>query len=62
MKGRSNKMKSTANGKKEDGTFRSKKIKHDPNAESARAVFGKDGSRDDKYMKESSPKRQDFEP
>ena len=35
-----NKMKSTSNGKKEDGKFRSKKIKHDPQAESARAVFG----------------------
>ncbi len=34
------KQKSTKNGKKEDGTFRSKKIKHDPQAESARAVFG----------------------
>lgn len=26
--------------KKADGTFHSKHIKHDPNAESARAVFG----------------------
>ncbi|MBP1736968.1 MAG: hypothetical protein H6Q60_849 [Oscillospiraceae bacterium] len=26
-------------GKKQDGTFHSKQIKHDPNAESARAVF-----------------------
>ena len=33
-------MKSTKNHKKEDGTFHSKKIKHDPQAESARAVFG----------------------
>ena len=32
--------KSTKNGKKEDGTFHSKKIKHDPQAESARAVSG----------------------
>ena len=38
--GKSNRMKSTRNGKKEDGTFRSKKVKHDPQAESARAVFG----------------------
>jgi hypothetical protein len=38
--GKSNKMKSTNNKKKEDGTFRSKKVKHDPQAESARAVFG----------------------
>lgn len=35
-----NKMKSTKNKKKEDGKFRSKHIKHDPNAESARAVYG----------------------
>lgn len=35
-----NKRKSTRNHKKEDGTFHSKKIKHDPQAESARAVFG----------------------
>lgn len=33
-------MKSTKNKKKEDGKFRSKHIKHDPQAESARAVFG----------------------
>ena len=38
--GNDNKMKSTANNKKKDGTFRSKHIKHNPNAESARAVFG----------------------
>ncbi len=38
--GKSNRMKSTHNRKKEDGTFRSKKVKHDPRAESARAVFG----------------------
>ena len=35
-----NKMRSTKNQKKEDGTFHSKHIKHDPQAESARAVFG----------------------
>jgi hypothetical protein len=35
-----NKMKSTRNNKKEDGKFHSKHIKHDPQAESARAVFG----------------------
>jgi hypothetical protein len=34
------KMKSTKNHKKEDGTFHAKHIKHDPQAESARAVFG----------------------
>lgn len=38
--GNDNKMKSTANHKKEDGKFHSKHIKHNPNAESARAVFG----------------------
>lgn len=35
-----NKMKSTKNRKKEDGKFHSKHIKHDSQAESARAVFG----------------------
>lgn len=35
-----NKMKSTKNHKKEDRTFHSKNIKHDPQAESARTVFG----------------------
>ena len=39
--GQDSKKKSTKNGKKADGTFRSKNIKHDPSAESARAVFGK---------------------
>ena len=29
-----------SNNKKEDGKFHSKHIKHDPQAESARAVFG----------------------
>jgi hypothetical protein len=38
-----NRPKSTANRKKEDGKFHAKKIKHDPNAESARSVFGLDG-------------------
>jgi len=38
--GSDNKMKSTKNKKKEDGTFHAKHIKHDPSAESARAVFG----------------------
>ncbi|MGE4353857.1 MAG: CPC_1213 family protein [Oscillospiraceae bacterium] len=33
-------MKSTSNHKKNDGKFRSKHIKHDPSAESARAVYG----------------------
>lgn len=35
-----NKMRSTKHNNKEDGKFGSKKIKHDPQAESARAVFG----------------------
>ena len=35
-----NNKRSTRNNKKADGKFRSKKIKHDPQAESARAVFG----------------------
>lgn len=34
-------MKSTKNGKKEDGKFHSKHVNHSPQAESARAVFGK---------------------
>ncbi len=38
--GKENKKRSTSNGKKEDGKFRSRNIKHDPQAESARAVFG----------------------
>lgn len=36
----SNAKRSTRNRKKTDGKFHSKKIKHDPQAESARAVFG----------------------
>ncbi|MDF2880724.1 MAG: hypothetical protein K0R54_1281 [Clostridiaceae bacterium] len=35
-----NKLKNTQNNKKEDGRFKKKNIKHDPSAESARAVFG----------------------
>ncbi|MDD4346792.1 MAG: CPC_1213 family protein [Desulfitobacteriaceae bacterium] len=35
-----NEKKSTKNKKNEDGKFHSKKVKHNPNAESARAVFG----------------------
>ena len=42
-----NKKKSTANRKAEDGKFRSKNIKHDPWAESARAVFGLRGDAGD---------------
>jgi len=41
-----NHQRSTKNQKKKDGKFRSKHIKHDPNAESARAVSGlKDSDR-----------------
>ncbi len=36
-----NSKKSTRNNKKEDGKFHSKHINHNPQAESARAVFGK---------------------
>ncbi len=38
--GNDNQMKSTENGKNTDRSFRSKHVKHDPSAESARAVFG----------------------
>jgi len=38
--GNDNKMKSMENGKNKDHSFWSKHIKHDPSAESARAVFG----------------------
>jgi hypothetical protein len=44
-----NVRKSTRNNKKEDGTFHKKHIKHDPQAESARSVFGlKDDNSKDK--------------
>jgi len=42
--GKENKKNSTDNHKKDDGKFRSKKIKHNPQAESARVVFGLDGT------------------
>ena len=45
--GNDNKLKSTKNKKKEDGKFHSKHIKHEPNAESARAVFGLNNSNSD---------------
>jgi hypothetical protein len=38
--GHDNQMKSTKNGRKNDHKFHSKNVKHDPSAESARAVFG----------------------
>ena len=45
-----NKKASTRNKKKEDGKFRSKHVKHDPQAESARAVFGvRDQNADDPH-------------
>ncbi|NLK29420.1 MAG: hypothetical protein GX306_13965 [Clostridiales bacterium] len=47
------KMKSTRNNKKEDGKFHSKHIKHDPQAESARAVFGLQG---DNYQNKRNDK------
>ena len=43
--GSDNKKKSTANRKAEDGTFRSKNVKHDPRSESSRAVFGLRGDK-----------------
>lgn len=33
-------MSDTKNNRKQDGKFKKKNIKHNPNAESARAVFG----------------------
>lgn len=36
----SSKMRNTKNNKMQDGKFKKKNIKHDPQAESARAVFG----------------------
>lgn len=36
------------NDKKNDGAFHSKNIKHDPNAEGARAVFGLKNDEDGK--------------
>ena len=35
-----NKMNNSRQNKKQDGTFHSKNIKHDPQAESARAKYG----------------------
>ncbi len=37
-----NKINKKTKNKREDGAFPSKNIKHDPQAESSRAVFGKD--------------------
>ncbi|NLV59718.1 MAG: hypothetical protein GXY67_13280 [Clostridiales bacterium] len=43
-----NSMRSTKNKKKHDGKFRSRHITHNPNAESARAVFGVHDPQSDK--------------
>lgn len=40
MPNEQNKMKSDNNNKKEDGRFKKVNIKHDPQEESSRAVFG----------------------
>lgn len=45
--GSDNKLKSTKNKKDTDKKFRSKHVNHDPNAESARAVFGLNGNKED---------------
>jgi len=34
-----NKIRNTANNKKQDGKFKKKNIKHDPQSESSRAIF-----------------------
>lgn len=39
MASNSNKMKDTTEKRKEDGRFKKKNIKHDPQAESTRATF-----------------------
>lgn len=44
--GKSNKRQSTKNHKKSDGKFHSKHIKHNPIAESVRATFGFQHSKD----------------
>jgi len=46
--GDENKKKSTKNAKKTDGTFHSKHITHDPQSESAKAVFGTDNRQKDR--------------
>ncbi len=43
-----NKMKSTKNNKRDDGKYHSKHVKHSPQAESARAVFGLKDPHDEK--------------
>lgn len=48
-----NKMKSTKNNKKQDGKFHSKHVNHNPQAQSARAVFG--------LKDDNSPDRSDQE-
>ncbi|HHY52599.1 MAG TPA: hypothetical protein GX499_05065 [Clostridiales bacterium] len=44
--GSENKRKNTKQNRKEDGRFRSKNIKHDPQAEGARAKFGLNATSD----------------
>jgi hypothetical protein len=46
--GNENKMRSTKNGKKTNGAFRSKHITHDQQSESAKAVFDVDNKQKDK--------------
>ena len=48
--------------KLEDGNFRSKKIKHTPEAESSRAVFGKkeNNQREDSFWYKSAVRRRFF--
>jgi hypothetical protein len=40
------KMRATKENRKHDGNFKKKNIKHNPNAESARAVFGEPKAKD----------------
>lgn len=42
MSGKNN-INKTQNNKKEDGSFKKKNVKHDPQAESSRAVFSEIG-------------------
>jgi len=44
--GKENQKASVNKHKKDDGKFRSKHIKHNPQAESARAVYGLDGTKE----------------
>lgn len=44
------KMRNTKNNKMQDGKFKKKNIKHDPQAESARAVFGEPKAKGDDFI------------